>query len=150
LLCLFQYVSLTSTQLIFARSGHALEWQLLLHKSPDKIRTLAQEEMSSCLDLVDESPEILGNALVPKMECADNYGGRIRALPGLCTWGYRARTRAARSFEQPPCWLDEKSNGRTTPQYECICDGRADIRHMRRRDEVLGRPLWGKRTKSRT
>jgi hypothetical protein len=67
---------------------------------------------------MDKSPEILGNALAPKMECADNYGGRIRALPGLCTWGYRARTRAARSFKQSTCWIDEKSNGRTTPQCE--------------------------------
>jgi hypothetical protein len=54
-----------------------------------------------------------------KMECADNYEGRIRALPGLCTWDYRVRTRAARSFKQSPYWIDEKSNGRATPQYEC-------------------------------
>jgi hypothetical protein len=47
-------------------------------------------------------------------------GGRIEALPGLCTLGYRARTRAARAFKLLPCWLDEKSNGRTTPQYECL------------------------------
>jgi hypothetical protein len=83
------------------------------------------------------------------MECADNYGGRIRALPGLCTWGYRARTRAARSFKQSLCLLDAKNNGRTSSQYECWCDGHANIVHRRRREEVLGRPLWGKRTKSR-
>jgi hypothetical protein len=46
------------------------------------------------------------------MECADNYGGQIRALPGVYIWGYLVRTRAARSFKQSPCWLDEKSNGR--------------------------------------
>jgi hypothetical protein len=41
---------------------------------------------------IDKPPK--GNAFIaPKMECADNYEGRIRALPGLCTWGYRARTR---------------------------------------------------------
>jgi hypothetical protein len=45
--------------------------------------------------------------------------------------------------------LDEKSNGRTTPQYECWCNGRASILHRRGREEVLGRPMWGKRTKSR-
>jgi hypothetical protein len=56
--------------------------------------------MQPCVDFIDKSPEILGNAFAPKMECADNYEGRIRALPGLCTWGYRARTRAARSFKQ--------------------------------------------------
>jgi hypothetical protein len=82
------------------------------------------------------------------MECADNYEGRIRTLPGLRTWGYRARIRAARSFKQSPCWLDEKSKGRTTPQYERWCDGRANIMHRRRKEEVLGMPLWGKRTKS--
>jgi hypothetical protein len=42
------------------------------------------------IDYIDKSPEILGNVLVPKMECADSYGGRIGALPGLCTWGYIA------------------------------------------------------------
>jgi hypothetical protein len=42
-----------------------------------------------------------------------------------------------------------KSNGRTTPQCECGCDGRANIVHRRRREEVLGMPLCGKRTKSR-
>jgi hypothetical protein len=52
------------------------------------------------------------------MEYDDNYEGRILALPGLCTFGYHARTRAARSFKQSLCWLDEKSNGRTTPQHE--------------------------------
>jgi hypothetical protein len=67
---------------------------------------------------IDKSPDILGNALAPKMDFADTYGGRI--LPGLCTWGYCARTRAARFFKQSPCRLDEKSNGRTTPQYECL------------------------------
>jgi hypothetical protein len=59
--------------------------------------------------------EALGNAFARELECADNYEGQIRALPGLCTWGYRARTRVARSFKQSPCWLDDKSNGRTTP-----------------------------------
>jgi hypothetical protein len=43
---------------------------------------------------IDKFPEILGNAFAPKMYCADKYGVRIQALPGLCTWGYRARTRA--------------------------------------------------------
>jgi hypothetical protein len=47
--------------------------------------------MKPCVDSIDKSPEILGNALAPKMECADNYEGRIRALPGMYTWGYRAR-----------------------------------------------------------
>jgi hypothetical protein len=56
--------------------------------------------MQPCVDLIDKCPEILGNALAPKMECADNYEGRVRALPGLCTWGYRTRTCAARSFKQ--------------------------------------------------
>jgi hypothetical protein len=55
--------------------------------------------MKSCVDFIDKCPEIPGNAFARKMECADNYEGRIRALPGLCTWGYRACTRAARSFK---------------------------------------------------
>jgi hypothetical protein len=67
---------------------------------------------------IDKYPEILGNAFARKMECADNYEGRVRTLPGLCTWGYRARTRVARSFKHSPCWLHEKSSRRTTPQYE--------------------------------
>jgi hypothetical protein len=75
--------------------------------------------MKPCVDFIDQSPEFIGNAFARKMECTDNYGGRIRALPGLCAWGYRARTRAARSLKPSPCLLDEKSNGRTTPQYEC-------------------------------
>jgi hypothetical protein len=29
----------------------------------------------SRVDFIDKSPKILGNALEPKMECADNYGG---------------------------------------------------------------------------
>jgi hypothetical protein len=57
----------------------------------------------NCVDFVDKFPEILGNALAPKMECADNNGGRIRALPGLCTWGYGARTHAACAFKHSPC-----------------------------------------------
>jgi hypothetical protein len=61
----------------------------------------------------------MDNDFASKMECGDNYEGRIRALMGLCTWGYRARTGAARSFKQSPWWLDENSNGRTTPQCEC-------------------------------
>jgi hypothetical protein len=32
---------------------------------------------------IDESTKILGNAFARKMECADNYEGRVRALPGL-------------------------------------------------------------------
>jgi hypothetical protein len=48
--------------------------------------------------LYNKSLDTIGNALAPTMECADYTGGRIRALPGLCTWGYHARTRAARSF----------------------------------------------------
>jgi hypothetical protein len=74
--------------------------------------------MEPCVDFIDKYPEIPRNVFAHKLECADNYEGRIRTLPGLCTWGYRARTRAARSFKQSPCWLDENSNGRTTPQYE--------------------------------
>jgi hypothetical protein len=54
--------------------------------------------MQLCVDFIDKSPEVLGNALAPKMERADNYGKRIRALPGLCTWGYCARTRAAHAL----------------------------------------------------
>jgi hypothetical protein len=50
------------------------------------------------------------------MECTDIYGGQTRALPGLCTWGYCTHTRAARSFKQSPCLLDEKNNGCTTPR----------------------------------
>jgi hypothetical protein len=29
-------------------------------------------------------------------------------------------------------------NGRTTPQYECFCDGRTNVIHMRKSEEVLG------------
>jgi hypothetical protein len=79
----------------------------------------------------------------------DKYGGHLRALPGLRTWGYRARTRATRSFKEAPCRLDEKSNGLKVPQYECLCDGEANMMHRRRRGEVFGMPLWGKRTKLR-
>jgi hypothetical protein len=32
------------------------------------------------------------------------------------------------------CRLDETSNGRPSPQYECLCDGRANARHTRRRE----------------
>jgi hypothetical protein len=74
--------------------------------------------MQPCVDFIDKYPEIPDNAFALKMECADNCEGRVRALPGMCTWGYCARTRAARSFKQSPCLVDEKSNGRTTPQYE--------------------------------
>jgi hypothetical protein len=97
----------------------------------------------------DKSHEFLGTAFAPKMECADSYVGRIRAQPGLCTWGYRARIRATRSFKQSPCRLDEKSDGRTAPRYEFSCDGRANIIHRRQREEVLDMLLWGKCTKSR-
>jgi hypothetical protein len=45
--------------------------------------------------------------------------------------------------------LDEKSDWRTTAQYECLCDGRANVVHMRRREEVLDMPRWGKCTKLR-
>jgi hypothetical protein len=75
----------------------------LLHKILDKMSHLRKSKLCSCVDLIIKSPEILGNALAPKMECADNYGGQIRELPGLCTLGYRARIRAARSFTQSPC-----------------------------------------------
>jgi hypothetical protein len=75
--------------------------------------------------------------------------GAIRALPGLCNWVYRARTRATRSLKQSPCRLDEKSDERTTPQYECLCDGRGNVMRKRRREEVLGTPLWRKCTKLR-
>jgi hypothetical protein len=81
---------------------------ILLHKSTDKISHLRKLQKQPCVDFIDKSPEILGNALAPNMECADNHGGRILALPGLCTWGYRARTPAARSFKQSPCQLDER------------------------------------------
>jgi hypothetical protein len=53
----------------------------------------------------------------------------------------------ARSLKQSPCRLDEKSDGRTAPQYEHLYNGRANVMH--RREEVLGMPLWGKCTKSR-
>jgi hypothetical protein len=46
--------------------------------------------MKPCLDFIDKSPEILGNALAPNLKCTDNCGGRIRPLYDLCTWGYRA------------------------------------------------------------
>jgi hypothetical protein len=52
------------------------------------------------------------------MDFADKYEGRIRALPGLRTWGHRARTRATRSFKHAPYRLDEKRNGLKPPQYE--------------------------------
>jgi hypothetical protein len=59
------------------------------------------------------------------MDCGDKYGGRVRALTALCIWGYRARTRdAARSFKELPCKIEENSNGCTTLQDECLCDGR--------------------------
>jgi hypothetical protein len=105
--------------------------------------------MQPCVVFIDKSPEILGNALAPKIECANNYGGRIRALPDLCTWGNRVHTRAACPYKQSPCCLDRNSIRCTTPQYECLCGGRANIMNRRRREEVLGRPMWGKRTKSR-
>jgi hypothetical protein len=80
---------------------------------------------------------ILGNALMPKVDCPDTYGGRNRALPDLRTWGYRARIRGARSFKQSPCRvLDEKSNGLKAPQHEWLCDGRANIMQRRRRGGV--------------
>jgi hypothetical protein len=57
--------------------------------------------------------------LTPKMDCADKHGGRIQALPGLHTWGYRTRTRATRYLKHAPCWLDKKSNMlNKAPQYE--------------------------------
>jgi hypothetical protein len=61
--------------------------------------TPSQVKTQTCVDSVDKSHESIGNALAPKMECADSYRGRNLALPGLCTWGYRSRTRAARSFK---------------------------------------------------
>jgi hypothetical protein len=82
------------------------------------------------------------------MECTDRYEGLIQALPGLCTWDNRARTRATRSLKKSPCRLGKMSDMRTAPQYECLCDGRANIVHIRRREEVLDMPLWGKCTKS--
>jgi hypothetical protein len=78
-----------------------------------------QDFAPSQVENVTKSHEILGNAFAPKMECADKCEGRIRVVPGLCTWGHRARTLAARSFKQSPCLVDERSNGRTTPQCEC-------------------------------
>jgi hypothetical protein len=53
------------------------------------------------------------------------------------------------SIKQSPCRLDEKSDGRTTPQYEYLCDSRANIMRRRRREEVLDMPQWGKCAKSR-
>jgi hypothetical protein len=67
----------------------------------------------------------------------DSYGGQIRTLPDLCTWGYRARTRATRSLKQSPCWFYEKSDGRTIPQYKSLCGGRANTTNRRQREEVL-------------
>jgi hypothetical protein len=77
----------------------------------------SQVESATMRRFIDKYPEIPGNAFARKLECAENYEGLIRTLPGLCTWGCRARTPAARLFKQSPCWLDEKSNARTT-QYE--------------------------------
>jgi hypothetical protein len=39
--------------------------------------------MNPCVDFIAKSSEILGNAFALEMECANNYEGRIRALPGL-------------------------------------------------------------------
>jgi hypothetical protein len=33
--------------------------------------------MQSCIDFIYKSPEILGNALAPKTEFADSYGGEF-------------------------------------------------------------------------
>jgi hypothetical protein len=66
------------------------------------------------------------------MECTDNCEGRVRTLPGMCTWGYRARTRAARAFKQSPCLVDERVTGAQrrnmnadamVAQIQCIGDG---------------------------
>jgi len=62
--------------------------------------------------------EIQGISYTRKMKCTDNCEGRVGTQPGMCTWGYRARIRAARSFKQSPYLVNKKSNGRTTPQYE--------------------------------
>jgi hypothetical protein len=78
-----------------------------IDKSPEK-KILQEKAVEATKQKEEESksPEILGNALALasffpfKMECAGKYWGRVRALPGLCTWGYRSRTRAARSFKQ--------------------------------------------------
>jgi hypothetical protein len=52
-------------------------------------------------------------------------------------------------FQTVAVLVRRKSNRRTTPQYELLCDGRANIMHRRRREEILGSPLRGKRKKSR-
>jgi hypothetical protein len=59
--------------------------------------------MKPRVDFIDKYHEIPGNAFALKMECADNREGRVRTMPGLCNRGFRARTRAARSFKQSPC-----------------------------------------------
>jgi hypothetical protein len=75
-------------------------------------------KIQSCVGFIDKSHEILGNALKIEIMCAEKYGELTRAQLGLRIWGYLARTLATRSFKQSPWWLDEKNNGRTTPQNE--------------------------------
>jgi hypothetical protein len=70
--------------------------------------------------------------LAPKMDCADKYEGPIRALPGLCAWGYRARTvrnalSNSRHVGEPKRETGaQRSNMKayaTVAQIRCICDG---------------------------
>jgi hypothetical protein len=104
--------------------------------------------MQSYVDLIGKPFEDLGNAWPPKLDCADRYEMKIQTQAGLCTLGFRAHTRASRYFKQSPCHVDEISNGLIAPQYECMCDGRANIMHKRQKG-VLDKPLWVTRAKSR-
>jgi hypothetical protein len=75
------------------------------------------------------------------MECVVNYEGRIRALPRACVLGVIAPAPVLHAL-QAVAALGRR--GRTAPQYECLCDGHTSIMDRRRREEVLGGPLWGK------
>jgi hypothetical protein len=94
-------------------------------------------------------PDIRGNALAPKVECADNYEGANSRTTGLVYLGLSRLHPCGTLFQIVAVPVKRNSNGRTTPQYECLCDGRANISHSRPREEVLDMPLWGKRMKSR-
>jgi hypothetical protein len=55
------------------------------------------------------------------MKYADNYMGANSSTTGLVYLGFRARTREARLCKYlSPCRLEEESDGRTTPRYECL------------------------------
>jgi hypothetical protein len=72
-------------------------------------RPILHHKNATMRRFIAKSHETIGNAMAPKMECADKYGEQIRELPGLSPWGYRARTCAARSLKHSPCRVDEKS-----------------------------------------